>query len=82
MRKYLIFLSGKHVWWQVNDGNIEFLDGPDEEEYRPSGPTLHHFSPSNLKTEYEHLNINWEKGVNRISEGNFQLPCLKVKIYK
>ncbi|CAG2215739.1 unnamed protein product [Mytilus edulis] len=75
-------VCGKHVWWQVNDGNIEFLDGPDEEEYHSSGPTLHHFSTSNLKTEYEHLNINWEKCVNKISEGNFQLPCVKVKIYK
>ncbi|CAC5405297.1 unnamed protein product [Mytilus coruscus] len=75
-------VCGKHVLWQVADDNIEFLDGPDEEEYRPCGPTLHHFSKSNLKTKYERLNINWEKCVNKISQCNFQLPCLKVKIYK
>ena len=42
---------------------MEFLDGPQEPNFRPKGPPLHHFRPNNVKLEEQHLKQCWLKGL-------------------
>ena len=56
------FLScGEGVWWQHIVSGVEFLDGPQEPNFRPQGPPLHHFRSSNLKLEEQQLKQCWLK---------------------
>lgn len=53
-------ICGEGVWWQQIASGVEFRDGPDELNFRPEGPSLHHFRSSSLALEEEHLNQCWE----------------------
>ena len=53
-------VCGEGVWWQHVISGVEFLDGPEEPNFRPQGPSLHHFRSSNLKLEEQHLKQCWE----------------------
>ena len=56
------FLScGEGVWWQHIVSGVEFLDGPQEPNFRPQGPPLHHFRSSDLKLEEQQLKQCWLK---------------------
>ena len=44
-------LPGQGVWWDVAENGITFKDGPDEPQYRPQGPPLHHYCSWNIKDE-------------------------------
>ena len=51
---------GEGVWWKHVVSGVEFLDGPQEPNFRPEGPSLHHFRSSNLKLEEQHLKQCWD----------------------
>ena len=53
-------ICGEGVWWQQIASGVEFRDGPDELNFRPEGPSLHHFRSSSLALEEEHLNQCWK----------------------
>lgn len=52
---------GEGVWWQHIVSGVEFLDGPQEPNFKPQGPPLHHFRSSNLKLEEQQLKQCWQK---------------------
>ncbi|CAG2200709.1 unnamed protein product [Mytilus edulis] len=37
-------ICGKDVWWMMEDGNIVFVDGPDDPQFHREGPTLHYLT--------------------------------------
>ena len=69
-------LPGEGVWWKVTDGEcIEFLDGPDEPDFREQGPPLHHFHSSNIKKEHGYLKSCWDQRL----ANEIQIPATKLK---
>jgi len=66
---------GEGVWWHEIDDCIEFLDGPDEDNFHQEGPALHHFRSSSITKEQEELDTAW----NRCLEENIKIPITKVR---
>ena len=66
-------LCGPGVWWKDNGDHIEFLDGPDEEDFKVQGPSLQHFQSSNMMIE-TNLTDFWKKCVD--SKVNMPIPHL------
>ena len=57
---------------------MEFLDCPDEPNFRPQGPSLHHFRSSNLKLEEEHLKQCWEMC---LADDEITIPHRVIRLY-
>lgn len=76
-------LCGKGIWWTLdNDGNIIFMDGPDDPSYHPAGPSLHHFRQWSLKQEKEMLRETWKEVAKRVESNQLSLPLKKIKVFE
>ncbi len=70
-------LRGKGTWWTSSGDAYEFLDGSEEIESRPEGPTLHHFRDTALKEVYQEKKSVWQL----IIEEEVVLPTPFIKLY-
>ncbi|KAK3734075.1 hypothetical protein QZH41_019813 [Actinostola sp. cb2023] len=53
---------GPDQWWnERDDGSIEFLDGPSQDEVKPCGPHLSHFRSTTIQDLQQQLNTEWEQ---------------------
>ena len=67
---------GPNVWWKWrDDGSMEFLDGPAEQQEKQEGPQLFHFRSSSLKDVRIDLKGAWD--ACQITPEN--LPVYKIR---
>ena len=72
---------GEGVWWKSHQNRVEFLDGPDEAEFKDAGPQLHYFRSSNLKLEQRAVKDCWQHLIQKYKEDSSCLPLPRLKIY-
>ncbi|VDI59775.1 Hypothetical predicted protein [Mytilus galloprovincialis] len=65
---------GEGVWWHMEDGNMIFHDGPDDEPFRNEGPDMHHFRSSSYKEQHQQLKDIWEKVIENYKGNKISLP--------
>ncbi|KAK3737282.1 hypothetical protein QZH41_019809 [Actinostola sp. cb2023] len=60
LQKISDYLEVGEVWWHWNDdGSVEFLDSPSEDECRRCGPHLYPFRSHTIKRVQQHLDNIW-----------------------
>ncbi|XP_070549540.1 uncharacterized protein [Ptychodera flava] len=72
-------MQGEGVWWQRNDIGVEFFDTQDD--FKDSGPPLHHFRSSCLRKEQQYINRCWLDCVNGVRNGAITIPLYQIKLY-
>ena len=70
-------LPGPDVWWKKTSQGIEFLDGPDENNYQDCGPSPHHFRSSSTTDIDVYLHSKWEE----LCDSGVELPATCVRYY-
>ncbi|XP_078609001.1 uncharacterized protein LOC144880606 [Branchiostoma floridae x Branchiostoma japonicum] len=73
--------SGEGVWWKKTESGIEFLDGPQEEDFK-SSPPLHHFRSQTYKEEQKYLHNKWDVCVDKAKKKQLVLPHMQIKLYE
>jgi hypothetical protein len=52
---------GPGHWWNwTDDSSVEFYDGPEAEETKECGPSLHHFRSTSIKSIQNKLDVTWK----------------------
>ncbi|CAG2184714.1 unnamed protein product [Mytilus edulis] len=74
-------LPGEGVWWHMEDGNMIFHDGPDDEPFRNEGPDMHHFRSSSYKEQHQQLKDIWEKVIENYKGNKISLPLQRIKTF-
>ncbi|VDI29311.1 Hypothetical predicted protein [Mytilus galloprovincialis] len=74
-------LPGEGVWWHMEDGNMIFHDGPDDEPFHNEGPDMHHFRSSSYKEEHQQLKDIWEKVIENYKGNIITLPLQRIKTF-
>ncbi|CAG2220767.1 unnamed protein product [Mytilus edulis] len=74
-------LPGEGVWWHMEDGNMIFHDGPDDEPFHIEGPDMHHFRSSSYKEEHQQLKDIWEKVIENYKRNIITLPLQRIKTF-
>ena len=66
-------------WWERDEStkSIVFFDGPNDPDFRESGPPLMHFRDSKMHDVYRILRENWEECIRDITK----LPLDSIKVY-
>lgn len=77
LRNISDYIQNEGTWWRwKDDGSLEFLDGPEEQESKPCGPDIHQFRSSSVKSIQEYLDHTWLK----CTAGNLaKLPLSKLR---
>jgi len=71
------YIQNEGTWWRwKDDGALEFLDGPQEQDSKPSGPDIHHFRSASIKSIQKHLNDTWKNCTTGHLEN---LPLIKLR---
>ncbi|VDH94979.1 Hypothetical predicted protein [Mytilus galloprovincialis] len=65
----------------MEDGNMIFHDGPDDEPFHIEGPDMHHFRSSSYKEEHQQLKDIWEKVIENYKRNIITLPLQRIKTF-
>ena len=68
---------GSGVWWREHEDGYEFLDGANEEDFKPHGTPLPHFLSHSLEGLQEQKRDIWKQ----IIEQGVPLPTPVVRVY-
>ncbi|CAG2200850.1 unnamed protein product [Mytilus edulis] len=65
----------------MEDGNMIFHDGPDDEPFHNEGPDMHHFRSSSYKEQHQQLKDIWEKVIENYKGNIITLPLQRIKTF-